>query len=129
LNGLRLPGVYFHPYYYTPTFSKFQKQLCEGVQLHILDEKKYDSVRTGLELLHVIASMHEREFQWLLPQVSKPLSGEPAPKPFIDLLSGSDLVRKHIFDRSQLDRILDVWEREAADFRMKSKNYWLYEEG
>src|SRR5690606_31303226 len=37
-NGLRLPGVYFRPTHFTPTFSKHQGEHCSGVQVHVTDQ-------------------------------------------------------------------------------------------
>ena len=41
-NARGLPGICATPYYFTPTFSKHQGQLCGGVHLHVLDA---DAVR------------------------------------------------------------------------------------
>jgi uncharacterized protein YbbC (DUF1343 family) len=35
LDDMRLPGVFFRPVYFEPTFHKFAQMMCGGVQLHV----------------------------------------------------------------------------------------------
>lgn len=34
-----------------PTFNKYQNQVCGGVQVHITDYAKFDSVETAMHIL------------------------------------------------------------------------------
>src|SRR5512137_69271 len=43
LNGLGLPGVRFREAWFTPSFSKFQGQLCGGCQIHVTDRGAFRS--------------------------------------------------------------------------------------
>lgn len=57
LNAAKLPGVRFRPLYFTPAFSKFQGQLCGGVQVHVTDPETIDPVVVGLTMLKTAAAM------------------------------------------------------------------------
>lgn len=54
LNALGLPGLYFRPTCFRPTFSKHANELCFGVQLHITDRDAADPFAGGLYLLDAI---------------------------------------------------------------------------
>lgn len=117
LNSLRLTGVRFRPTSFTPTFSKYSGKNCQGVQLHVLDRKVFQPVRTGLTLIQTVAGMYE-EFQFLSPSKGKHF--------FFDLLAGTDEVRKTITAGQSLESLFAKWEREQLEFREQSKDYWLY---
>lgn len=54
LNALKLPGVIFRETWFTPTFSKFQNEKCQGAQLFVTDRNAYRPVATTLAILSVI---------------------------------------------------------------------------
>ncbi len=59
MNGKKLDGVIFRPVSFTPTFSKFEKQMCEGVQIHITDKKAYSSFNVCVELYNMLRGEYE----------------------------------------------------------------------
>jgi uncharacterized protein YbbC (DUF1343 family) len=115
----RLPGVHFHPVYATPSFSKHQGELCGGVRLFLTDPQAYQSVRTGLALLHTVQSLYPGEFQWLAP----PGAGG---RHFIDLLTGGQDVRRRIAAVEGLDDISEQWQEESGLWLRLRKPYLLY---
>ena len=119
LNALRLPGVVFHPVYFTPSFSKHQGELCGGVQLFVRDPKAFRAVRAGLSMLACILEMYPDRFEWRKP------SREGA-KPFIDLLTGSDLVRTKLGEIGA-EAIAGQWEAECAEWEKQRKPYLIYQ--
>ena len=40
MNALELPGVYFRPAVFEPTFQKHAKQPCGGCQIHVTDRRR-----------------------------------------------------------------------------------------
>jgi len=54
LNALHLPGVIFRETWFTPTFSKFQNQACQGAQLFVTDRNAFRPVASTLAILSVI---------------------------------------------------------------------------
>lgn len=118
LNSLDLPGVRFRPTTFVPTFSKHHGQMCHGVQLHVLDRRTYQTVRTGLCLIETVAQLY-KEFAFLTP----PKEGQ---RHFFDLLTGTDQVRTLINNRQPLTSLFVQWEDQQAKFRALSEPFRLY---
>lgn len=60
-----LPGVYFRPCSFVPTFSKHKDELCHGVQMHIVDREKADTFAAGLYLLETIRNLYPDDFAFI----------------------------------------------------------------
>lgn len=118
LNGLKLPGAQFRPTAFTPTFSKNVGELCQGVQIHVVDRNTFRPVETGLLVVAEIARLYP-EFQFLIPQ-------EQGRHYFFDLLAGTDQVRKIIEDGKPLTDLFAQWEREQREFRRQCEPFLLY---
>ncbi|WP_372638392.1 exo-beta-N-acetylmuramidase NamZ domain-containing protein [Cohnella sp.] len=119
LNALELPGVRYHPVTFTPTFQKHAGQLCKGVFTYVTDKTSFLSVESGLTLLHHIVSLHPNEFEW---------QGSEDGKTFIDILSGSDEVRRRIAQPEGLKEIAASWKRQSQEWGEQRKSYLLYED-
>lgn len=106
MRAENLSGVKFRTVYFRPSFSKYRGELCRGLQLHITDFESFDAYRTALVLLNIIRKLHA-EFEFV-----KTNEGQY----FIDMLSGTDALRKDFFDpnayikeqREPLERFKDV---------------------
>lgn len=120
MKGLRLPGVHFQPVYFTPTFSKHKGELCSGVQLYVTDKQSFRSVETGLRLVHMASRLAPDQFAWIPPF-------KEGRKHFIDYLTGSDLVRTKLQNEAELERIIELWNKEADDWRREREPYLLYD--
>ncbi len=87
----QLPGVRFRPLSFKPMFHKFAGKSCGGVQLHVTDAAAFRPYRTGIALLAAARRLAPDGFRW---------RAEPyefvADPPAIDLLTGSDEVRRGI---------------------------------
>ncbi|MBI1949068.1 MAG: DUF1343 domain-containing protein [Deltaproteobacteria bacterium] len=57
-----LPGCVLRPCFFRPTFQKHAGQLCGGVQIHVLDRDRFDSLKTGVAVL--IAARAFAGFEW-----------------------------------------------------------------
>ncbi|WNQ11997.1 DUF1343 domain-containing protein [Paenibacillus aurantius] len=118
-NRRGLPGVHAHLHSFTPSFSKHQGELCGGVRVFVTDASVFRPVRAGLHLLDVIQRQHPDRFEWLPPY-------REGGRPFIDLLTGSDLLRTTLAKEEGLERILDVWEEQEALWRELRAPHELY---
>jgi uncharacterized protein YbbC (DUF1343 family) len=63
LNERNLPGVRFIPVEFTPRASKFDGELCRGINLLLTDRNKFLPVRTGVEMALTLRQLHLEEWQ------------------------------------------------------------------
>lgn len=116
LNAYGLEGVYFRPQYFTPTFSKYQGELCGGVFLHITNRDKFDTIKTSWILLNHIRTTYAEHFQ-----ISKPyVEGRPG---LFQYEAGCDDV---IVPTATLEEQLAKIEKDALEFKEIRKPYLLY---
>jgi uncharacterized protein YbbC (DUF1343 family) len=120
LNELRLPGAVFRPARFTPTFHKWAGRECGGVQIHVTDAARFKPYLTGLAVIAVARRLSPRGFAWRRP----PYEFERKKLP-IDILCGTDAIRKAIERRRPLAEIerawapgLHAWMRERARYLM-----------
>jgi uncharacterized protein YbbC (DUF1343 family) len=88
---LPLPGVRFRPLSLRPTFHKFAGRSCGGVQLHVSDRAAFKPYATGIALIATARRLAPADFCWR----TEPYEFVADP-PAIDLLTGSDDVRRAI---------------------------------
>lgn len=114
MNSRGLPGVRFRPVYFKPTTSKFQGELCAGIQIYVTDTLSYRSVETGVTLMYTMKRNYE-EFSFLPPV-------KEGSRPFIDLLCGDKLYR----EETGLTEMLEKFREESRDFAREKQKYHLY---
>ena len=119
LNARGLPGVYFRPLRFVPTFDKWAGQSCGGVFIHVQDASQFRSYRTTVEILRAVKRSNPTEFAWLPP----PYEYEYI-KPPIDILSGSANLREAIdaMDDARIESCIPVddqqWNEITSPFRL-----------
>jgi uncharacterized protein YbbC (DUF1343 family) len=121
LGNANLPGVAFRPLSYRPTFQKFAGQPCRGVQIHVTDRQCFQSVRTGLAILHAMREQSLDRFDWRR-EVYEFVSDRLA----IDLLFGSSRERLALEAGASPALITQVWTAEEAEFRRRRQEHLLY---
>ncbi len=85
MNALNLEGIHFRPAAFVPTFSKYQGEVCHGVQMHITDPLVCDTFAGGLLLMDEIRRQAGNAFSFL--------RWNQDPKYAIDKLMGTDVYR------------------------------------
>lgn len=121
MNQLDLPGVKFRPVWFRPTFQKHAGIDCGGVQIHVLDAKRYAPVRTSLALLIQMRNESPEQFAWrseIYEFVSDPIA--------IDLLFGSSEERLAIEQGRTWEQIAEPWSAQEGAFWDQSKEHWIY---
>jgi uncharacterized protein YbbC (DUF1343 family) len=119
MNEMKLPGVWFQPVTFSPTFKKHIGLLCNGIMTYVTDKTLYHSTESGLRLLHQIMLMHPDHFEY---------RGNEDGLPFIDILTGSDIVRTSLHEPNVLESIIAQWRRDCANWEQMRKPYLLYED-
>ncbi|MCL6452266.1 MAG: DUF1343 domain-containing protein [Alicyclobacillus sp.] len=116
-NAQGLPGVTGRPVYFVPTYSQYTGELCEGVALHVTDARALEPVRTGITLLQGVAALYPNAFQFL---------GLDRPgHPFIDLLAGTDRLRR-LVEAGRASDYLDEARADLEAFNREMEAYELY---
>lgn len=121
LNALDLPGVWFRPAYFQPTFQKWAGQMCGGVQIHVRDREIYESYLTGIALLSIARALYPESFKWREP----PYEYEHQKLP-IEILCGGQSVPDSIWRGTPLNQIKQGWQDDIASFLRRRIPYLLY---
>ena len=121
LNRDELPGVTFRPCRFEPTFHKFQKESCGGVQVHVRDRRAFQPFLTFLVLIQRAYDLYESAFAWRNP----PYEYETEKLPF-DILCGTDSIRKAIEAGQPVKNLQKAWKSDCAAFSRKRKRFLLY---
>ena len=121
MNGAGLEGAYFRPAGFEPTFQKHAKQPCGGCQIHVTDRQTFKPVLAGVALIDMFRRFDAKKFAWRQP----PYEYEHDKMP-IDILAGSDLLRKQIEAGAPLGEIAASWADDEAAFRRTREPYLLY---
>jgi len=121
INRRRLPGLLAREAAFVPTFSKHQGDVCRGVQLHVTQWKKFESVRAGLVLLEEIYRAAPEKFAWKQPPYEYEFEKLP-----IDCILGTDQIRLSLEEGRPLEPLIDSWRAEARRFRRERGKFLLY---
>ena len=121
LNARRLPGAYFRPAFFEPTFHKHAKVLCGGCQVHVTDREAFEPMRVAVEMLAEFRREAPSEKLWRDP----PYEYEYV-KPPIDILYGSDRLRTGIDAGEDPASIVKDWRRDEEAFRELRRPFLLY---
>jgi uncharacterized protein YbbC (DUF1343 family) len=121
MNALELPGVYFRPAVFEPTFQKHAQRTCGGCQIHVTDRVAFRPVLTGVALMQMFRRIDPTNFAWRPP----PYEYEREKLP-IDILAGSDWLRRQIESDVPLREIAESWRDDEERFRRVRQPYLLY---
>jgi uncharacterized protein YbbC (DUF1343 family) len=122
LGKYRLPGVFFRPMFFQPTFQKYAGEICGGAQIHVIEKEKFKPFKTGVAVMKSIHDLYPDQFSWKLP----PYEYETEKMP-VDILAGTDSLRKDIENGEAIERMEELWQEECSQFeRYYRKKYLLY---
>src|SRR5712692_1257152 len=121
LNALGLPGVAFRPARFEPTFHKWAGRVCEGVQVHVTDRGRFKPFLAGLAEMAVARRQAPRHFRWRRP----PYEFERRRLP-IDILLGTDAIRRALERGAPLGALERAWQRDLARWAHRRAPYRLY---
>jgi uncharacterized protein YbbC (DUF1343 family) len=123
LREFRLPGCVFRPVSFEPTFQKHAGRLCGGAQIHVTDRERFRPFKTGVAVLKTVHDLYPKLFRWKQP----PYEYERRKMP-IDILAGSDRLRRGIEGGESLERMEAAWREECSRFdRTVRTRFLMYE--
>jgi uncharacterized protein YbbC (DUF1343 family) len=111
LNRLGLKGVYFRPQAFTPTFSKYKDQLCQGIQVHVLDRDDFQPIEATLHVIEQIMKLQPGSLEF---------------NSAFDRLTGTSQVREALLKGDSVAAIEKSWEPDLKEFMKIRKKYLLY---
>ena len=121
MNALKLPGAYFRPAVFEPTFQKHAKQTCGGCQIHVTDRQQFQPVLVGVALIAMFHQVDPARFAWRQP----PYEYEHDKMP-IDILAGSEKLRAQIAAGTSARDIAASWKKDEESFRKLREPFLLY---
>jgi uncharacterized protein YbbC (DUF1343 family) len=121
MNARGIPGAFFRPVFFEPTFHKHAQRLCGGCQIHVTDRRAFPSMRTAIEMLDEFRREAPSEKLWRDP----PYEYEHV-KPPIDILYGSDRLRRGIDAGESPSSIMRNWKADEDAFRTLREKFLLY---
>ena len=121
MNGLGLPGVWFRPAEFQPTFQKHAGETCGGCQLHVTDRAAFRPVLAAVAFMQVCRRLAPDRFAWREP----PYEYETVIPP-IDILSGSDALRRALDADVPCTAIAEEWAADLDAFRPLRDRHLAY---
>ena len=118
---LELYGFKLRPISFTPTFNKHQNQDCQGFQIHVTDPKCFNSWRLGQFLMQKLFHELKDFFHWKKPPYEYEYHKQP-----IDMINGTDQIRKWVESNGPWDRLLEIEGEGLEEFLNQRSNILLY---
>ena len=119
LNSMKLPGVFFQPFYFTPRYHHFKDTFCGGSRIIITDENSFRPVETGYHVIGTLISMYPDNFD--LSKISGYAEG------MFNQANGTDLVLKMFREGKPAEEIVHGYQQGLESFMEQRKKYLLYE--
>jgi uncharacterized protein YbbC (DUF1343 family) len=110
LNALGVPGVRFVPVEFTPSSSKFEEQLCHGVQILITDRQAVEPMRLGFGLAFTLRKLCPDD--WETKNLNR-------------LLGNQDCYQA-ILQAADLEECLELSHKGVEEFLRRRENFLLY---
>jgi uncharacterized protein YbbC (DUF1343 family) len=121
MNRRDLPGVFFRPAVFEPTFHKHAGEACAGVQVHVLDRRTFCPVEAGVALIEAFRASDPDRFRWKDPPYEYEYEKMP-----IDCLAGSSALREQIEAGVGAREIADSWRAAVEEFERARAKVLLY---
>lgn len=115
-NELALPGVIARPTSFIPTYQKHQGKTCSGIQLHVVDRHKLNSLEMGIYLIKIISEMYPIDFEFIENENGKF---------FFDLLAGTKELKNLILNETTHD-FIEQYQVGSETFKQLKEKYHLY---
>ncbi|MCU0643498.1 MAG: DUF1343 domain-containing protein [bacterium] len=115
LNSKNLPGVYFRPTSFRPFYLRFIKEHCGGVQIHILDQNRFEPAAAQIHILTAIQKLYSDKNIFKTPRISS-----------FDKAFGTDEVRKAVLRGDSAEQIIASWQGQLEQFKKVRSKYLIY---
>jgi uncharacterized protein YbbC (DUF1343 family) len=110
LNHAGLPGVSFLPIRFTPTYSVYQGQSCNGVYILLTDRDRCNVVDVGLLMAETVYRLYPKDFD---PDKMRHLLLHP---PTLEAVK----------ENKPLAEIRGLWQKDLDEFMQRRSKYLIY---
>ncbi len=114
-------GVFLRPIFFEPKYDKWKDTICGGFQIHILEGEPIRPYQMGLELIRFLLMIYPEDFKWLNP----PYEYETTRLP-IDILIGSQRIRKALENQVDIDLLETEWSEELSSYLNLREDVRIY---
>ena len=121
MNRRELPGVFFRPAGFEPTFHKHARESCGGCQIHVRDRHAFRPVASAVALLEEFRASDPARFGWRDPPYEYELERLP-----IDVLAGAPALREQLESGIPTADIVRSWAPEVGEFDRLRQRFFLY---
>lgn len=121
INYSLMPGCLLRPLIFQPTSNKWANEDCKGFQIHVTDHSVYKPYRTSLLLLQAIMKANPHDFSFKNPPYEYEFEKLP-----LDLIVGSQVVRKNLADGVSVLELEKAWQDKLFEFDALRRNFFLY---
>ena len=111
LNARRIPGVSFVPIEFTPDSSKFDGQLCDGINIVVTEWNEFEPLRTGFEVATAVRKLYSEHWK---------------SDAYLRLL-GNQAVLHAVQSGKSAAEVLDVANEGVDEFRTRRAAHLLYD--
>lgn len=115
LNSAKLPGVYFRPLTFHQYYAHFSGKNCSGVQIHILNKRRFQPIRTQITILSTLYKLY--------PHAG--IFDSERAKSFYRAM-GTDKIQREIEAGWTIEQILNEYKPELFKFLQLRKKFLLY---
>ena len=117
LNDCQLPGVRFRSVVFTPApateTTKYAKQTCHGVAIHITDRERFHPIQTAIQMLYTLTTEYSDHFAFSASH--------------FDRLSGNTWLREALSSGNSADSIQQQWMPELQKWQDRTTQYRVYD--
>lgn len=120
LSKMEIEGIEINPVSFSPksidkmsVHPKYKNEICNGIELEVIDRNKFESLNFGVILVSVIHKLYPHEFEFR--------------KNRLDKLFGQTYLKTMISENSDPYDIIDKWHDDVMNFIELRKKYLLYQ--
>lgn len=115
LDSYNIPGTAFRTIHYKPLSGALVGKLVHGVEFFFTDFAAATVTLTQFYVLQAVQELYPDHNPFPMKKTR-----------MLDIVCGTDYVRKAFEKRLKVEDIVDFWNKDARDFKTLSQKYYLY---
>lgn len=119
MNALKLPGIIFRPISYTPRYGDWKDKVLNGVQIHIMDDKKVNLLEIQFYFMQVHNVMYPSKNPFVITSSTR--------INMFDKVMGTNKIREKFTERFLVSDIKKYLDKDLRWYKKLAKRYYLYQ--